>query len=287
MLAAAGIAFISPDGLMMHLVPEMPMATALFLRTLGIAVTLAALMAVYYRGRMIEVLGSIGGAGLIAVGCQSLSNAFFVMSMQHTTVAETLVLLATMPFWSAVVGRLTIKEAVPLRTAIAIAVAFLGIVILVGKSLWDAGNATSGLWWRLAGVGAAITQGSELVALRKAGDRDMTAVLVLSCLLTAVCCLPFVDWHALTPRGTLIIGATGFVFLPIALALFNAGARYARAAEVALVSLVETVLGPLWVWLGLGEAPGTAALLGGALVIAAVVGNTIAGLRAARQDPDD
>lgn len=282
LLAVAGIALISPDGTMLHLVPTVPVWTALFMRTIGMAVTLFLLLGLYYRGTLLQNLRGLGVPGVIAAALQGCGNLLFLVSIQHTTVAETLVLIATMPFWSALIGRLVIGEKVSKRTWIAIAVALIGIIIVVGEPILQHGL-TGAVIWHLTGVAAAVVQGTQLVAVRKAGDRDMTGVIMLGSLFTAACCLPFTDFSTLGGHNGLVLGTSGFIILPISLALFLSGARYAPAAEVALVALVETILGPIWVWLVLGEVPGAAALIGGSLVIAAVAGNALVGLRAAHR----
>lgn len=278
LLAAAGMTVISPDGMLLHMVQTASIWDVLFWRSFGMGITLALVLVALYRRRLPALLRAQGWAGLMAALLMTAANFLFVIAMLNTSVANTLVILATMPFWSALLGLVLIGEAVRRRTWIAIAVALVGIVVIVSGSF---GGGT--LLGDMAALGAALAHGLNLVVLRRAGDRDMTAALALSGFLVAVVCLPFLQPATMTPRDWWVLGALGFIILPLALTLFLSGARYAPAAEVALLSLVETVLGPLWAWAALGEAPSVRALIGGTLVIVAVAGNALAGVAARRR----
>lgn len=280
LLAAAGMILISPDGMLLHSLESAPVADVLFWRTFGMAVSLSIVLAVVYRARLPSLVRAQGWPGVFSALLMAASNLLFVVAMLNTSVANTLILLATMPFWSALLGLLLIGEAVARRTWIAIAVALGGVGVIFYESLGGGGGgfSTETLVGDLAALGAALCQGLNLVNLRRAGDRDMTAALAASGLLTALLCLPFVQPALVPARDLGILVLLGFFILPLSLTLFLSGARYAPAAEVALLSLVETVLGPALAWLVLGDAPTAYALTGGGLVLAAVVGNAGAGL---------
>lgn len=277
LLAAAGMAIISPDGLLIRLTQAAPLWDILFWRTFGTGVTLLIGLAVLYRRRLPQMIRQLGWPGMASTLLLTVSNVLFLAAMLNTSVANTLVILATMPFLSAILGLALIGEAVRRRTWIAIAVALIGIIIIVSNSLSIGGDTLLG---DAAALGAALCHALNLVVLRKAGDRDMTAALMLSGFLTALLSVPLMNPAAVPDDVWWVLGLLGFVVLPVALGLFLAGARYAPAAEVALLSLVETILGPLWAWLVISEEPSTQALVGGGLVIAAVVGNAVAGVTA-------
>lgn len=281
LLAFAGMLVISPDGMLLHSIETASIWDILFWRTFGMGVALLVVLMVVYRRRLPAVLRAQGWPGVACIGLMALANYLFVLAMLNTSVANTLILYATMPVWSALLGLALIREAVRPRTWAAIVVALGGIGVIVSGS---AGGGT--LLGDLAAVGAAICHGLNLVVLRKAGDRDMTAALMLSGFLTAVLCLPVLEPSSPSPWDWVVLGALGFVILPLALTLFLAGARTAPAAEVALLSLVETVAGPLWAWIVLSDAPDTRALLGGALVVGAVAGNALRGLMRRKRRPE-
>lgn len=283
LLAAAGMTVISPDGLLIKTVDAVPLWDLLFWRTFGLGVTLAILLGVVYRGRLWGMLRGQGLPGLASAALMALANYLFVAAMRDTTVADTLVIMATMPFWSALLGLILIGEAVRRGTWIAIVVALAGVAIIVAGSLEGEGLGGGSFAGDMAALGAAVAHGLNLVVLRRAGDRDMTAALMGSGFLTALVCIPMMEPSAVPPEAWPTLGFLGFVLLPAALTLFLAGARYAPAAEVALLSLVETVLGPLWAWLVIAERPSPEALIGGTLVVVAVAGNALAGVLARRR----
>lgn len=278
LLAGAGMVIISPDGMLLHSIDTAPVWDVLFWRTFGLGLTLLLMLCAVYRGRLPALLKAQGWPGLVSACLMAVANLLFVTAMMNTSVANALVLFATMPFWSALLGIVLIGEAVRPRTWIAILVAMSGMAVIMSGSM---GGGT--LVGDLSALGAAIAHGLNLVVLRKAGDRDMTAALMASGFLTAAVCLPFLAPSQVSPNDWLVLGALGFLILPLALTLFLAGARYAPAAEVALLSLVETVLGPIWAWLVLAEVPDARAFVGGALVIMAVAGNALAGVLARRR----
>lgn len=280
LLSGLGMLIISPDGMLLHMIRQAGLWETLFWRCLGIGVTLFVVLLMLYRRRLWGMIAGLGRVGLLSVLTLTASNLLFVDAMVHTSVANTLVFMASMPLWSAVCGLLFIREAVQPRTWGAIALGLGGIGVIVSDSLRLGGDSLHG---DMAALGAALAFGLNLVVLRKAGNRDMTASLMLSEVLTALIALPFVSTWVLPTHDMILLGFQGFVYLPLALTLFMAGARYAPAAEVALLSLIETVLGPLWAWLVLSEAPSVRALLGGALIIAAVAGNTLLGMMQARR----
>lgn len=283
LLAAAGMTVLSPDGLLIKTVDPVPLWDLLFWRTFGLGTSLLVLLAAIYRSRLWTMLRSQGLPGLASAVLMALANILFVVAMRGTTVADTLVIMATMPFWSALLGLLLIGEAVRRGTWIAIAVALAGVAIIVAGSLDGGGLGDGSFAGDMAALGAALAHGLNLVVLRHAGDRDMTAALMGSGFLVALVCLPMLEPSAVPGAAWPVLGVLGFVLLPVALSLFLAGARYAPAAEVALLSLVETVLGPLLAWLVIAERPSTEALIGGALVVVAVAGNALAGVVARRR----
>jgi drug/metabolite transporter (DMT)-like permease len=212
----------------------------------------------------------IWGMGWLGLFCSVMinaSNLLFVSAMTHTSVANTLVFMASVPLWGAIFGLLFLGEKVKARTWLAIGLGMAGIAIIMSDSLSLGGKNLLG---DLSALGAALAFALNLVGLRRAGDRDMTASLMVGGFLTALICLPFLDRAAIAPQDWMILGVLGLVILPLALALYMAGARTAPAAEVGLLTLVETLLGPLWAWLVLREAPSLHALAGGGLILIAV-----------------
>ena len=222
--------------------------------------------------------GGMGRPGLIATVLMTGSNITFVGAITYTSVANTLVILATMPLFGAILGWLIIGERVGPRTRYSILFAFTGIVVIFSGSLGQ------GHWFGDAlAVVTAFLMGLNLVTLRKYKDRDvLTPALCLSGLAVALIVLPLAN-PAQVPAGDLgVLMVMGLIVVPVSMILFLGGARHAPAAEIALLSLIETVLGPFWAWLGVGEPIATDTLFGGGIVILAVAGNAWFGLRSSR-----
>jgi drug/metabolite transporter (DMT)-like permease len=118
--------------------------------------------------------------------------------------------------------------------------------------------------------------------MRHFRSRDMVPAMALGGVITALIALPFATPAAVDGGDALALAVMGLVMLPLSFAMMAVGPRYIPAPEVSLTLLLESVLGPLWVWLALGEDPGEATLLGGAIVIAALAGNAAAALRRER-----
>lgn len=279
LLSAAGMMVISPDGLLLKLIGSADVWTIILYRLGFLSITLGLWLLLRYRRRVLAVWRGIGVPGLIATVCMVGASLGFVGAMRNTTVADALLIFATMPLWSALIGWLFIGERVRPRTVVAMLVALCGIAFIVSGSI---GRGV--LLGDLIALFTAISHGAALVALRKAGDRDMTPVLCAAGVLSALIALPFAAPPSLVSgHDMLILAFLGFVQQPLALVLFISGARYIPAAEVALLALVETMLGPLWAWLGLGEVPTTEAFIGGTIVLCAIVGNNMVALRERRR----
>ena len=117
------------------------------------------------------------------------------------------------------------------------------------------------------------------MVLRKVGRRDMTPTVCLAGFLGAAVAFPLAAPATVNSYDLAVLAALGAIVLPLALTLFISGTRYVPAAEVALMALLETVLGPIWVWLGVGEIPAVLTVVGGVIVIAAIVGNSVFALK--------
>lgn len=277
-LSAGGMVVISPDGLLLRLVQDAGHWEVVLLRTFGIFVSVFTFLALRYRLRLPGVVRGLGWPGVWAVVALTGANIGFVQSMLNTTVANTLVILATMPLFSAALGWLLIRERVSLRTWLSILVAIAGIVVIFSGSV--GGGTLKGDAWALF---TAFCHGAGLVQLRRIGNRDTTPVIAFGGLGAALVALPLAGSLSYTAWDAGVILFQGLLQMPLAIGLFLSGARFIPAAEVALFSLIETVLGPLWAWVGVGEVPGALAIVGGVIVVGAVAANSALGLVRARR----
>lgn len=206
-----------------------------------------------------------GGAGVGFAVCIAVASGAFIVALNHTTVAHVLFIQAIAPVLAAVLGRATLGEPVAPRTAAAMAVALAGVAVMVG------GPGGGDLVGDGLCVLMALAFAAALVIARHRRDVSMAPATCLAQLLLFAAFAPFAHFGALTGSDLLTLAALGAGQIGLGLMFLTVGARLIPAAQVALITLLEVVLGPLWVWLAIGERPGGATLVGGAVVIGAVV----------------
>ena len=201
-----------------------------------------------------------------------------IYSIQNTSVANALLLFATAPFMAAVLGWLVLRERVRGATWLAIAVAIGGIAIMVADK-----SGSVAVKGSLAALGSAFGFASFTVALRWGRSGEMLPSVFLSGLFAIVITLGICWWLdlslVLSPRDGGIAMGMGVFQVGAGLILYTLGSRSLPAAELALLSLAEVLLGPLWVWLLLGETATLNTLVGGAVLLAAIAGNAVSGMR--------
>ena len=219
---------------------------------------------VFERRNTPAAFRATGQAGIVVVVLLAISSGAFFVALNHTSVANVLFFQALAPILAALLGTL-LGDPVSRRTWAAMAVAVAGVAVMVGGP-----DRPTAIGTALALVMTASFAGIIVVA-RHRREVSMAPATCLSQVLVLVLFAPFastahvggLDVALLATLGVCQIGL-GFVFLTI-------GARLIPAGEVALITLLEIVLGPMWVWVLLSEQPGTATLIGGAIVLGAVL----------------
>jgi len=201
-----------------------------------------------------------------------------IYAIQATSVANAMLLFATAPFMAAVLGWIVLREPVRRATWIAIAVAIGGIAIMVADK-----SGSVALLGSLAALGSALGFAVFTVALRWGKSGEMLPSVFLSGIFAIVItfgiCLSLDLPVLLTARDSAIAMSMGVFQVGAGLILYTLGSRSLPAAELALLSLAEVLLGPLWVWLFLGETATVNTLVGGAVLLAAIVWNALSGKR--------
>ena len=270
LFSAMGVLIITPDGLLTRLV-ETDSWTLIFWRGLLSSIGICLILLLVYRGDIWQKIRAIGLGGLYVAFTMSLGSIFFIFSITHTSVANTLFIVSTSPVFAALIGWIVLKEALPLRTWLVIAVVLCGIGII---ALGNGVNRGSMLG-NLAALCTAILAAVSLSMIRNFRERSMVPAAALAGVLSALWVIPLAQPTSVTPNETPLIIVMGLLMLPLAFAFMYIGPRYLPAAEVSLMVLLEAILGPLWVWLVVGEDPGGYTLVGGTIVLVALAVNAL------------
>lgn len=268
----------SITGLVVRLMETATSWQILFYRSLSLGLFLFLVLAVRSRGRPIRVIrragisSVLGGLALVLAFCGS------IFSIRNTTVANAMFLFATAPFMAAGLGLLILKESVRRATWIAMTAGGLGVAVMVAEGI-SLGHFVGNAAAILSALGFAFFA----IALRWGHKEDMLPVVCLGGFFTAVVtglmCLAAGQDLVTTPHDTLLASMLGVGQLGLGMTLFTYGSKAVPAAELALLAMSEVVLGPFWVWLVLGETAGPWTLIGGAVLMAAIAGNALSGLR--------
>ena len=193
-------------------------------------------------------------------------------SVQNTTVANAMLLFASAPFITAILGYILLHEKVPYHTILAISLAVLGIIIMVFESI-----ETNTLKGSIAGVISAFGFSVFTISLRWGKETDMLPSVFLSGLLAISLTMPICYYQGLSmllsPFNAILALGLGIFQVGIGLVFYTLGSKSVPAAELTLLSLSEVLLGPFWVWLFLGEKASQLTLLGGSLLFAAIIYN--------------
>jgi drug/metabolite transporter (DMT)-like permease len=280
LITACGVLVISPDGLLTRLIAT-DHWTMIFWRALFLSFGMWLVVNLVYPNRAWQQYKTVRGPGLLMVGAYSLGTISFIFAITHTSVANTLIILSTTPLFAAIIGRLLLHEKIQSRTMVAILLVCIGITVMASGSVDQQG----GLLGDLAAILGSFFLACGFSFVRRFPGVSSFSAISCSGLLTAVMILPLASPFAVSQADMGYLLVMGLYMLPIGTALMFLGPRYIPAPEVGLLLLLESILGPLWVWLALGEEPGFSTLLGGAIVISTLAVNTIWALKYPRLEP--
>jgi drug/metabolite transporter, DME family len=250
----------------------------LFWRSVGTIPVLLIFIGWRAGGNPFPVIRSVGFAGVIGGLCLVAAFAGAIYSIQSTTVANAVFLFTASPFVAALFGWLILRERVRPATWAAMALAVVGMFIMVREGL-----AVGALSGNIAAILSAAGFGGFAVALRWGRVADATPIALLGAVFAAIAAgvvllvqgvSPFIS--ASDTGLSLFLGAG---ILATGMILFTLGARVLPAAEATLLSLIEVMLAPIWVWLFLRETASVGTFVGGAILLVAVMMNAVAGAR--------
>lgn len=267
--ATAGALAWSVGALLIRMV-EVDAWTLLFWRSASVTLGAALYIAAVNRGGLVRALQRAGWPMVLAGLLMAVSMCLYVNSITRTSVANTLILLATNPFMAAILAWGLLGERVSARTWGAMAVALVGMLAMLGDSIGG------GSWFGdLLALGCAASFALVMVVLRRYKNQDNIPQVFMAGLWAVVLTLPVAAPASASLRDILLCAVMGVFSIGLGMLLFVKGLRYISAAEAGLLSLLESILAPLWVWLAIGEQPRPLALLGGAIVLGAVAAHAV------------
>lgn len=273
LLVASASVVWSTGGLIVRLL-DTDSWTTIFWRSLTAAVFLLALLLWRDGWRGLDGFRRMGWPGLVVGACFATASIALVVALSLTTVAKTLVILSASPLIAALLGRVMLGERIRPGTWATIAAVIVGISLMVSDSL-----ASGSLAGDLVALLIAVSYALAIVVTRRYHGVGMTPAACTGAILATLVALPLASPWSVSAGDFALLCLFGAGQLGLGMQLFVAGARLVPAAHSALIGTLEPILGPLWVWMFLGEQPTVRALIGGAIVLGSVVGNTLWGLR--------
>ncbi len=261
LMAFVAVMFITPDSLFIRL-SNVDTWGLVFYRGIIPFFTVFLAMLLIYRLNFFKILFNSGYHGLIYIGTFSLTNITFVVSIQNTNVANTLVMIATAPMLSAILGAIFLKEPPDKKTWVSIIITFLAIIYIFFDSL-KLGNFYGDILGFVTALGLAV----GAVTIRSAKTKNLVPAAVIGKLFVAIFALFFIESFILANKDLIIIPLMCVLCVAIPFVLVTIAPRYIPAAEVNLFFLLETIIGPIWVWLIIKEQPSIETLYGGVIII--------------------
>ena len=261
LLAFIGVMFITPDSLFIRL-SNIDTWSLLFYRgAIPFVVVLIGLI-LFYKKNFFNALFKIGLAGIFYVISFSICNITFIISIQNTNVANTLIMVAMAPMLSAILAAIFLKEPTNKETWVAIFVTFFSVTFIFYDSI-QIGNIVGDLFGFVTALGLAINANLA----RFAKDRDLVPSAVIGKLVVAIFAFFFVENFDLVAADKIIVPLMCIMCVAIPFVLVTIAPRYISAPEVNLFFLLEVILGPIWVWLIIKEQPSVQTIIGGIVII--------------------
>ena len=264
LLAFVAVIFITPDSLFIRL-SNVDTWGLVFYRGIIPFFTVFLGMLLIYKLSFFKMLFSSGYHGLIYIGTFSITNITFVVSIQNTNVANTLVMIATAPMLSAILGAIFLKEPPDRKTLISIIVTFLAIIYIFFDSI-KLGNFYGDILGFVTAIGLAV----GAVTIRSAKSKNLVPAAVVGKLFVAIFALFFIESFLVAGKDLIIVPLMCILCVAIPFVLVTIAPRFISAAEVNLFFLLETIIGPIWVWLIIKEQPSIETLQGGMVIISTI-----------------
>ena len=261
LLAFVAVIFITPDSLFIRL-SNIDTWGLVFYRGIIPFFTVLVGMLIIYKLNFFKMLFTSGYHGLIYVITFSITNITFVVSIQNTNVANTLVMIAMAPMLSAILGAIFLKEMPNRNTWFAIIITFIAAVYIFYDSL-QLGSVYGDVLGFITALGLAV----GAVTIRSAKKKNLVPAAVVGKLFVAIFAMFFIESYVLAERDLFIVPLMCVMCVAIPFVMVTIAPRFIPAEEVNLFFLLETIIGPFWVWMVIKEQPSIETIQGGAVII--------------------
>jgi len=264
LLAFIGVMFITPDSLLIRL-SNIETWGMLFYRGVIPFICVLFGLLLFYKKNFIRALKKVGYPGFFYSISFAVCNITFIISIQNTNVANTLIMIALAPMLSAILGSIFLKEIPDRKTFIAILITFGACVYIFYDSL-NLGNFLGDFFGLVTALGLAC----NATIARYAKDRDLVPSAVLGKLFVAIFAFFFVKNFELIGNDIIFVPLMCIMCVAIPFVLVTIAPRFITGAEVNLFFLLETILGPIWVWIVIKEQPSIETILGGSIILVTI-----------------
>ena len=261
LLAFIAVMLITPDSIFIRLSNIETWGMLFYRGAIPFVVVLIGLI-FFYKNNLLKALVGIGYPGIFYVISFSICNITFIISIQNTNVANTLVMIAMAPMLSAILGSIFLKEVPDSKTWIAIIITLIAVSYIFHDSI-EMGNFYGDLFGLITAFGLAC----NAVIARFAKKRDLVPSAVIGKLCVAIFAFFFVDTFSLVGTDLIFIPLMCVMCVAIPFVLVTIAPRFIPAEEVNLFFLLETIIGPIWVWLIINEQPSIETILGGSIIL--------------------
>ncbi len=266
LIMMAGSIAISFGGLVQRNIEVADAWQTIFYRSLGMLIAMVFIVAIQYRGRVLSTITGVGQLGLLGGALISVAGITFIQALAHTTIANALFILGAIPFFAALFARLLLGEQLRRTTLLTMLAAAVGLGIMVVQGI----NIGSGFGNAMALI-TAISFALYAIIVRYKRQTEMLPVMLISSVIVITITLLVKSGDMAIPlRDILLCLFWGGCLSGYVNWAFIVASRHLAAAEVTLVMLLEFALGPLWVWMFIGETPSLWTVMGGCLIIVAV-----------------
>ena len=273
LLAFVAVMFITPDSLFIRLTNIETWGMLFYRGAIPFIVVLTGLL-FFYKKNFFKVLLGVGYPGIFYVLSFSICNITFIISIQNTNVANTLIMIAMAPMISAILGSIFLKETPDKKTWLTIIITFLAVTYIFYDSV-QLGNIKGDIFGLITSFGLAV----NAILVRYAKNRDLVPSAVIGKLCVALFAFFFVESFELIEKDLIIVPLMCVMCVALPFVLVTIAPRFITAAEVNLFFLLEVIIGPIWVWLVIKEQPSMETIQGGIVIILAIAVHSFMSLK--------